>query len=123
MYTFIGIESLAANALISLLEENNVRVVSFDTLVNYGMEITRIYKRDTGEDAILLLSREYQLNMIANYSDFFDVKIDNAGQGVFCLKEDVDLEQVKFYFRYTMKISLLKAFLAPEVLEKLGVLA
>ncbi len=123
MYTFIGIESLAANALISLLEENNVRVVSFDTLVNYGMEITRIYKRDTGEDAILLLSREYQLNMIANYSDFFDVKIDNAGQGVFCLKDDVDIEQVKFYFRDTMKISLLKAFLAPEVLEKLGVLA
>lgn len=122
MYTFIGIESLAANALISLLEKNNVRVVSFDTLVNYGMEITRIYKRDTGEDAILLLSREYQLNMIANYSDFFDVKIDNAGQGVFCLKDDVDIEQVKFYFRYTMKISLLKAFLAPEVLEKLGVL-
>ena len=100
MYTFIGIESLAANALISLLEKNNVRVVSFDTLVNYGMEITRIYKRDTGEDAILLLSREYQLNMIANYSDFFDVKIDNAGQGVFCLKDDVDIEQVKFYFRY-----------------------
>lgn len=123
MYTFIGIESLAANALISLLEENNVREVTFDTLVKYGMEITRIYKLNTGEDAILLLSREYQMNMITNYSDFFDVKVNDAGQEVFCLKDGIELEQIKFYFRYTMKLSLLKAFLAPEVLKTLGVVA
>lgn len=122
MYTFIGIESLAANALITLLEKNqNVREVSFSTLVSYGTEIIRIYRRDTGEEAVLLLSREYQMNMIANYSDFFDVQMDDDGQGVFRLKDGVTKELLKDYFQWTLKNNLLSAFMAPEALEKLGV--
>lgn len=122
MFTFIGIESLAANALIRLLEKDpNAREVSFSTLVNYGMEIIRVYRRDTGEDAVLLLSREYQMNMIANYSDFFDVQMDDDGQGVFRLKNGVTKELLKEYFQLTMKINLLRAFLSPEALRKLGI--
>ena len=122
MYTFIGIESLAANALISLLErDQNVREVSFCTLVNYGMEIIRIFRRDTGEEAVLLLSREYQMSMMANYSDFFEVQMDDDGQGVFRLKDGITKELLKDYFQWTMKVNLLRAFMAPEALEKLGV--
>lgn len=122
MCTFIGIESLAANALISLLEKDpNAREISFRTLVDYGMEIIRIYRFRTGEEAILLLSREYQMNMVANYSDFFEVKMEDDGQGIFRLKEGIDAEILRDYFQWTMDVELLHAFQAPEALEKLGV--
>lgn len=122
MCTFIGIESLAANALIELLEKSGRREVSFDVLVQYGMEIVSFLQRETGEEAVLLMSRKYQLDMIENYSNFFVVTFDEAGRGTFQLKDDVDLEDLKFYFRWTMSLQLLKAFLSPEALGKLGVL-
>lgn len=122
MCTFIGIESLAANALISLLEKNpENREISFSKLVDYGMEIIRIYRYTTGEEAVLLLSREYQMNMVANYSDFFDVQMEDDGQGVFRLKEGITADVLRDYFQWMMSADLLSAFMAPEALEKLGV--
>ena len=56
MCTFIGIESLVANALIELFDYNHTREVTFDTLVDYGMKVVQIYQRETGEEAVLLLS-------------------------------------------------------------------
>ena len=122
MYTFIGIESLAANALISLLEKDpSIREISFHTLVDYGMEIIRIYRFKTGDEAVLPLSREYQMNMVANYSDFFDVQMESDGQGLFRLKEGIGADTLRDYFQWTMDQALLDAFQAPEALEKLGV--
>lgn len=120
MCTFIGIESLAANALIELFERKQTREVSFDSLVRYGMEVVRIFRNETGEEAVLLLSRKYQMDMIENYSDFFEVEMDAAGNGVFRLK-DVDLEDVKAYFRWTMSIKLIGAFVNPNAIRELGV--
>lgn len=119
MCTFIEIESLAANALIELFERNHVTEVSFDMVVQYGMEIIRVLRRQTGEEAVLLLSQKYQMNMIENYSDFFDVDIDAAGRGVIRLK--CDIATVKNYFRWTMSVRLLEAFVDPEALRKLGI--
>lgn len=120
--TFIGIESLAANALISLLEKDStIREVSFSALVSYGMEIVRIYQCKTGEEAILLLSREYQMHMIADYSDFFDVKMEDDGQGIFYLKNGIGTDILRDYFQWTMDAELLNAFMAPEALAKIGV--
>ena len=114
--TFIGIENLAANAMIELMERNHTKEISFETLVHYGLEVARIFQEKTGEEAILLISRAYQVDMIENYSDFFDVHDET-----FYLKDSVNLEELKTYFRWTMSTKLLHAFMDPEAIRKLGV--
>ena len=51
MCTFIGIESLAANALIEILQNTNRREVDFETLVKYGMKIVKLLLEQTGDEA------------------------------------------------------------------------
>lgn len=121
MPTFIGIESLAANALIELMDREQVREVSFDTLVHYGMEVVRVFGLRTGEEAVLLLSRQDQLDMIENYSEYFEVDFSNTYGGTFRLKDTASLDDLRKYFRWTMTVRLLEAFMSPEALQKLGV--
>ena len=121
MCAFIGIETLAANALIELLNKSDKREVTFDTLVRYGMAIVRFYQQETGDEAVLLLSRKYQTNMVDNYSNLFDVKMDETGEGTFTLKEGVSVEDLECYFRWNLSMKLLNAFVAPEALQTLGV--
>ena len=122
MCTFIGIESLVANALIELFDYNNTREISFDTLVEYGMKVIQIYQRETGEEAILLLSEKYQIDMIENYADFFDIKMDGSGRGTLCLKGYINnTSELQDCFRWTLNTKLINAFVSPEALEKLGV--
>ena len=124
MPKFIGIESLAANALIELMEKAHTREVSFDTLVRYGMEVVRIFGMQTGEEAVLLLSRQDQLDMIENYSEYFEVEFSGTYTGTFRLRDTVssgELEKLKERFRWTMTVRLFEAFMSPDALQKLGV--
>ena len=123
MCTFIGIECIAANALIEILEKNQKREVSFDTIVRYGMEVVRVLQRQTGEEAVLLLSKKYQINMVENYSDFFEVDFSDSNGGVFKLRETVSLDELRTYFRWTMSARLIDAFVSPEAIRELGVYA
>lgn len=126
MCTFIGIESVAANALIELFEKRQETEVSFDTLVKYGMRIVRILEKETNEDIILLFSRKYQLSMIENYSEFFEADFSSDGNGRFKLKGDnpkETLKKLKLYFRWTMSIKMIQAFLSKEALSELNIAA
>ena len=121
MPTFIGIESLAANALIELMDREQTREVSFDTLVRYGLEVVRVFGMRTGEEAVLLLSRQDQLDMMENYSEYFEVDVSDTYGGTFRLKDTASLEDLRKYFRWTMTVWLFEAFMSPEALQKLGV--
>lgn len=121
MCTFIGIESLAANALIEILGKTDRREVDFGTLVKYGMRIVRFLRDQSGEEAILLLSKKYQLDMIDNYSKFFEVILDKPGQGVFKLRENITVEELSNYFRWTMNMKIIQAFMSEEAIMELGV--
>lgn len=123
MCTFIGIECLAANALIEILDRTQKREVSFDTIVRYGMEVVRVLQRQTGEEAVLLLSKKYQINMIENYSEFFEVDFGDRNHGIFKLRETASLDDLKNYFRWTMSVRLVDAFVSPEAIRELGVYA
>lgn len=122
MCTFIGIESVAANALIELFEDRKQTEVSFDTLVKYGMRIVRFLRKQSNEDYILLFSRQYQISMIENYSDFFEAEFYNDGNGKFRLKgadKEGTLELLKEYFLWTMSTQLIEAFRSDEALNEL----
>ncbi len=126
MCTFIGIESVAANALIELLEKKDEREVSFETLARYGMRVVRILQECSDEEVILLLSRKYQINMIENYSDFFEADFSRGGQGLNRLKgenKQETLEALKKYFRLTMSMQMLNAFTSEDALQELGLCA
>lgn len=122
MCMFIGIESVAANALIELLEKRDEWEVSFDTLVKYGMQVVRVLKERSNEEAVLLLSHKYQLNMIENYADFFEADFSSNGHGVFRLKggdKRETLERLKNYFRWTLSMHILEAFTSEDALNEL----
>lgn len=123
MPTFIGIESLAANALIELMEREHTREVSFDTLVSYGMKIVQIFEEQTGDEAILLLSEKYRRSMLTNYSEFFELGHPNIQCGSLRLKETASMEDLKDFFRWTMSVRLYEAFTSPDALRELGVFA
>ena len=58
MCFYIGIEDLAANALIEILTKNSEkRFVSYEELENYGAEVVK-FLCEKGEKAILILSRD-----------------------------------------------------------------
>ena len=123
MCMFIGIESLAANALIEIINKTNRREVDFASLVKYGMKIVKLIQEQTGEEAILLLSKKYQMNMIDDYSDFFEMKINANGYDVFKLRDDITAEDLSEYFRWTMSIRVIRAFMSEEAIMELGVVA
>jgi len=120
MCMFIGIESLAANALIEV-EKTGKRDVCFETLVKYGSKVAKFLHEQTGEEAILLLSKKYQQSMIENYSNYFEVKLDKLGQRIFWLKDGVTIDELSDYFRWAMSMKVIKAFMSPEAIMELGI--
>lgn len=128
MCKFIGIECLAGNALIELFERQDIKEVSFDMLVQYGMKVVHILEAQTNEEIILLLSKQYQLNMIENCSDYFSVIFSPDGKGVISLKDDFSdreriLEELKERFRWTMSTKYINAFVSEGALQELGIVA
>lgn len=127
MYTFIRIENVAANALIELLEKRNEREVSFDMIVRYGTRVAQFLQESFNEEPVLLLSRKYQINMIENYSDFFEADLSVGGQGVSFRSKGEDrqetIEILTKNFRCPMGMQLQEAFLSADALHELGISA
>lgn len=93
MCMYIGIEDLAANALISILScEQEVsesrKFIRFSVLLDYGMAVV---KRLTakGEEATLIYDRESNSMLFRDYSDFFERKTDAQGYAGIQLKEGI----------------------------------
>jgi len=109
VFTFIGIEKLAANALIELMESSEKKnSVSFNTLINYGNEIVKVLI-NTQFEAVLLISRDYTNEAIRSYSDFFSIETLGEKE-CFVLKKDKTAEDLRKYFRGYLSTELLLAF-------------
>lgn len=109
MYIYIGIEDLAANALIELLDKKNKREVLFSELDNYGSEVLKILNSD-GEKAILILSKERTMDFWRDYSEYFDVFTNGEAEGI-RLKDDITLEKLWSKFRSYLSVDVIKAFI------------
>ena len=79
MCYYIGIEDLAANALIAILrakgepDDSQYRAtVTLTELEKYGTAVIHYLNEEKSEKALLILSRASTTHMFRNYSDFFN---------------------------------------------------
>lgn len=124
MCFYIGIEDLAANAIIEIIEERGVSpdiFVTYKKLEEYGAEVVNVLS-EKGEKAVLILSRDCTNALFRNYSDIFEEKESTEGIGI-ALKEGVSLENLINTFRGYLAWDVLLAFVDKKSIAKLGVCA
>lgn len=116
MCYYIGIEDLAANALIEILQtkkasESCYYPVTFKELEDYGAEVVRYLDQEKGEKALLILSRAHTTNMFRNYSDFFE-EIETPKGTAIILQKGKTVEDLIEKFRIYNASDLIIAFMA-----------
>ena len=115
MCMYIGIEELAANALIRLLPTASEKFVRFSTLLQYGLAVTRRYKKDKQDEAILIYSREANRLLFTDYSDFFVPYVDDEGYEGIKLREGKTASDLMARFIVPLPVDV-QAIMADSVL-------
>ena len=118
MYRYIGIEDLVASALIGLMkkEESN-RKVSLQALSKYGTVIVKLLTQ-SGQDAILFLTKESTYEFVHDYADYFSIKAYDSVEYIE-LQEEITIEDLRQQFRKNLTVDLAKALGEQESLEAL----
>lgn len=112
----IGIEDLAANAFIALLQEDEkCNFVTYDELERYGEQAVKVLA-EKGEKATLLLSRNHTDTMFRDCSDFFK----EEKQGI-RLKTDKNREALIDRFMGYLPIDILLALMDERSVKELGI--
>lgn len=119
MCFYIGIEDLAANALIVALSKRNKRFLTYSEIENYGSSVVQLLNKK-GEKAVLILSRESTNDLFRNYSDFFEEQ-ENEGSFGISLKEGIQINDLIVKFRGYLALDVLMAFVDKYSIKALGV--
>lgn len=118
MCFYIGIEDLAANAMIEMLKKGERRFLTYDEIEMYGAEVVQILK-ENGEKAVLILSRENTDALFRNYSDFFEEGEQDGKKGV-KLKIGKEIDDLIQQFRGYLALDVLLAFMNQRSVQVLG---
>lgn len=118
---YIGIEDLAANALIELIERYNKREVLFRELDDYGALVVKVLNQ-RGDQAVLILSKERTTEFFRDYSDYFELFSAGKDDGI-RLKEKVTSNALWEKFRGYLSINALLAFMDKDAVAVLKVSA
>lgn len=119
MCFYIGIEDLAANALIESMRRADKVFLTYKEIENYGSRVVELLN-EKGEKAVLILSRDSTNALFRNYSDFFEERNINGEMGV-ALREGVTLEKLINQFRGYLALDVLMAFVNETSVQALGV--
>ena len=119
MCFYIGIEDLAANALIELMKSGNRNCITYDELERYGNCVVKVLS-DKGEKAVLILSRENTSALFRDYSDFFCEK-EVEGKAGIELRQGKSIEDLIIQFRGYLALDVLMALVDKRSLQALGV--
>lgn len=121
MSFFIGIEDLAANALIEVFSALKRRFLSYGEIEAYGNKVLEIL--NTGDEkAVLILSRSSTSAMYSDYSEFFEERLVDGERGIY-LREEKDDKDLIANFRGYLPLSVLLAFVDRRSRQVLGVVA
>ena len=118
MCFYIGIEDLAANALIEVMRKGHKRFLTYNEIESYGSEVVRILK-ENGEKAVLILSRDNTDALFRNYSEFFVESEQNGKRGIL-LKAEKKIEDLIQQFRGYLALDVLLAFMNQRSVQVLG---
>ncbi len=119
MCFYIGIEDLAANALIELLrKDSSKRFVTYSEIEKYGSVVVQILK-DKGEKAILILSRDSTDALFRNYSEFFKEGKNEHGIEGIQLRENKNVSDLIRQFRGYLALDVLLAFVNKKSVKAL----
>lgn len=118
MCFYIGIEDLAANAMIEVLKKSKRRFLTYEEIENYGARVLQILN-ENDEKAVLILSRDCTNEFYRNYSDFFEETEINKHRGI-SLKENKEVEDLIKVFRGYLALDVLLAFVNEKSVEVLG---
>ncbi len=110
MCNFIGVEILAANALIYLVEANEGRAITFKALNDFGIEVAQYLEKEFGEKAVVLFDRNRIGNFVLDYSDLFTLSEDTL-----TVKENVSIEELRDKFRGPLAFEILKAIIDCDI--------
>lgn len=124
MCYYIGIEDLAANALIEILQtkqetEFSQYKVTLKELETYGAEVIRYLNEEKGEEALLILSRASTIHMFRNYSDFFE-EIETEEGIAIALQKGKTVKDLEDKFRTYIAIDLMNAFMNETAVSMLN---
>lgn len=115
---YIGIEDLAANALITVLREDQGQTfVSYQQIESYGNKVIQVLKNN-GNKAVLILSRNHTEAMFRDYSHFFE-ESDHLGSKGIQLKKGIEVDNLVETFRGYLALDLLLAFVDEESISAL----
>ena len=121
MKTLVGIEYLAAVALIKIYEDNQVNgkdeptKVSFERLNEYGIKVKEKFISEN-INAVILMSSSYITQAVRGYSDCFSYEEDN-GKKYLALKSSI--EDLKLRILAYLSFDILKALIDENVLKAL----
>ncbi len=117
MSYFIGIEDLAANALIELVEKTGKRTVRFSQLNDYGNAIMATLRKDD-MDVTLIFTKDTTEQFFHNCSDVFSIKeLENDIE--ITLKDGISTDVLRNRFRINIAFYLLKAFVSDSAFKTL----
>lgn len=120
MCFYIGIEDLAANALIELLQkEENRSFITYKELERYGTQVVSLLS-ERGEKAVLLLSRENTNAMFRDYSEFFEEDSYDGNEGI-RLRAGKSRKDLIVQFRGYLALDVLMALVDERSVSALGV--
>ena len=119
MCIYIGIEDLAANALIELVEKSEKQEILFKQLDEYGARVIK-YLNDKQEQAVLVLSKERTNEFLHDYSDYFELFLNGIDEGI-RLRAGISVSQLWEKFRGYLSVDVMLAFMDKASLDALGV--
>ena len=119
MCFYIGIEDLAANALIEIMKKTDRRFLTYSEIESYEAEVVQILK-ENGEKAVLILSRDNTDALFKNYSEFFEEREKDGKKGIL-LRKEKNIEDLIQHFRGYLALDVLLAFMNQRSVQALGV--
>lgn len=115
MCKFIGIEVLAANALIETIEEKKNRSITLSKLKEYGLKVAQYLEKNYEEQTVVLYTADsHNDSRILAYPDFFELRDTEV-----YVKNEITPEQLRKKFRTPLPYDLWKAVLSDEVKQTL----
>lgn len=117
MCYYIGIEDLAANALIEIVEKTGKRYVNSVQLSNYGNVILTNLKKNN-IDAKIIFNREATNCFFHDCADIFTVE-ENEDNIIISLNDNISTTYLRSRFRINIALQLIKAFVSQEAVNVL----